>query len=65
MIDENINRFCKIVNEVNELNLELETQKNNFYSGGYSFEEVYESEINKLINLQKELKVLMKLINKN
>jgi hypothetical protein len=61
-MDEHVNRLCKLVVEINEINNKLEKEKSNFYDGGHSFEEIMESEIAVLEKLQTELKELLKWI---
>ena len=60
MIDENIKRFCEVILEINTINKELDKEKADFYYGGYSFEECNSNKINELVDLQNELKVLLK-----
>ena len=60
MIDKNIKRFCEVISEINAINKELDKEKADFYDGGYSFEECNEYKINELVNLQNELKGLLK-----
>lgn len=62
MIDENIKRFCEVILEINTINKELDKEKSNFYYGGYSFEECNSTKIKELVDLQNELKSLLKVI---
>lgn len=54
MIDTNIKEFCRIVQRINELNQFLDEERESFYDGGHSFEECYSTQINELVDLQKE-----------
>jgi hypothetical protein len=60
MVDKNIKRFCELILEINIINNELDKERDNFYDGGYSFEECNECKINELVDLQNELKVYLK-----
>ncbi len=62
MIDIGIKRFCEVIFEINTINDELNKERAAFYDGGYSFEECNEYKIKELVNLQNELKVLLKTI---
>lgn len=64
MGDTDISRFCELVAEINELNLNLRKQSAGFYDGGYSFEEVYQYDLDKLREKQDELRTLLKEITK-
>jgi hypothetical protein len=59
MIDENIKRFCQIVENINDLNKKLDKERENFYDGGYSFEECNSVLIEGLVKLQNEFKILI------
>lgn len=59
MIDKNIKRFCELIEEINEVNKFIDKKRHNYYNGGYTFEEAYEYEIQKLVDLQDEVKVLL------
>jgi hypothetical protein len=60
MINKNIKRFCEVIFEINALNKKLDKEHANFYDGGYSFEECNSTDIEDLVNLQNELKFLLK-----
>jgi hypothetical protein len=60
MIDKNIKRFCQVIEAITETNKLLDKERANFYDGGHSFEECNKSEIEQLVELQNELKVLLK-----
>ena len=60
MIDKNIKRFCEVILEINTINDRLDRERASFYDGGSSFEECNVSEIKKLVDLQNELKSLLK-----
>jgi hypothetical protein len=60
MIDKNIKRFCEVISEINTINKELDKERADFYDGGYSFEECNEYKIKELVDLQNELKGLLK-----
>ena len=60
MIDKNIKRFCEVILEINTINKELDKEKADFYEGGYSFEECNSTKIKELVDLQNELKCLLK-----
>jgi hypothetical protein len=60
MIDKNIKRFCEVILEINTINKELDKERVDFYDGGYSFEECNSTKINELVDLQNELKGLLK-----
>jgi hypothetical protein len=60
MIDKNIKRFCEVILEINTINKELEKERADFYDGGYSFEECNGYKIKELVDLQNELKGLLK-----
>ncbi len=60
MIDNNIKRFCEVISEINSLNRELSKERDNFYDGGYSFEECHERQLKDLVDLQNEFKGLLK-----
>jgi hypothetical protein len=59
MIDENIKRFCQIVENINDLNKKLDKERESFYDGGYSFEECNSVLIEDLVKLQNEFKILI------
>lgn len=65
MIDKNIKRFCQVIEAITEANKSLDKERASFYDGGRSFEECNKSEIEQLVELQKELKVLLKEIQLN
>ena len=60
MIDKNIKRFCEVIFEIKTINKELDKEREDFYYGGYSFEECNEYKIKELVDLQNELKGLLK-----
>lgn len=60
MIDKNIKRFCEVIFEIKTINKELDKEREDFYDGGYSFEECNSTKINELVDLQNELKGLLK-----
>ena len=60
MGDKNINRFCELIFKINEKNEYLKQEKYKFYDGGYSFEKCFEDDIKKLVDMQNELKLLIK-----
>ncbi len=60
MIDKNIKRFCEVILEINSINNQLDKERVDFYDGGYSFEECNSTIINELVQLQNELKRLLK-----
>jgi hypothetical protein len=60
MIDKNIKRFCELILEINTINKELDKERSDFYDGGYSFEECNSHKIEELVDLQNELKGLLK-----
>ena len=62
MIDKNIKRFCEVISEINRINEELDKERASFYDGGHSFEKCNEYKINELVDLQDELKGLLKAI---
>lgn len=64
MGDTDISRFCELVAEINEQNLNIRKQSAGFYDGGYSFEEVYQSDLDRLRKKQEELRTLLKEITK-
>ncbi len=64
LFTNDISRFCVLVTEINELNDDLNKQSADFYDGGYSFEEVYQSDLAKLQTKQEELRTLLKEITK-
>lgn len=64
MLNNDISRFCKLITEINELTDHLKKECSDFYDGGYSFEEVYKSNLEKLETLQEELRSLLKEITK-
>jgi hypothetical protein len=49
-----------VILEINTINDRLDRERASFYDGGYSFEECNECEIKKLVDLQNELKSLLK-----
>lgn len=63
MLDKNIIRFCEVISQINEGNKELKKLRSSFYDGGYSFEHCHKMEIDDLVDLQNELKELLKIIN--
>lgn len=63
MLDENVNKFCKLIAKINTLNDYLEEEYKTFYYGGYSFEKCYEIEFKELQNSQNELKEIIKKLN--
>jgi hypothetical protein len=65
MIDKNIKRFCEVIFQINTINNELDKERAGFYDGGYSFEECNEYKIKELVDLQNEMKVLLKDIQMN
>lgn len=60
MIDNKIKRFCELILEINTINKELDEERINFYYGGYTFEECNQTKINQLVELQNELKQILK-----
>lgn len=60
MIDKNIKRFCEVILEINTINKELDKERSEFYDGGYSFEEGNHYKIKEVVDLQNELKGLLK-----
>lgn len=60
MIDKNIKRFCEVILEINTINKVLDKERVDFYYGGYSFEECNSTKIKELVDLQNELKGLLK-----
>ena len=60
MIDKNIKRFCELILKINTINKELDKERVEFYHGGYSFEKCNEYKIDELVDLQNELKSLLK-----
>lgn len=63
MIDENVNRFCELVLEINSANKKLNFERRTFYDGGHSFEECCKNDILELSNLQSELKQILRKIS--
>jgi hypothetical protein len=61
-IDSNISRYCELVVEINSLTKVLQKEEHNFYYGGHDFEDVYYVQIQEIIDLQIELKELLKTI---
>lgn len=49
MIDENIKRYCEVVEKINVVHKELDVEIANFYDGGHSFEECYSHLIEELV----------------
>ena len=62
-ISELINRYCRVVGEINSINDYLEECKSRFYCGGHSFESVYKSNFDELAELHKEFIELHKSLN--
>lgn len=62
MEPDKINRFCRLVTKINELNDYLQKESANFYDGGHSFEEVYSSDLEELKAAQEELEIIIKTI---
>lgn len=60
MIDKNIKRFCEVILEINTINKEFDKERANFYDGGHSFSECNKYKIKELVDLQNELKELLK-----
>lgn len=60
MIDKNIKRFCEVILEINTINKEFDKERADFYDGGKSFEDCNEYKIKELVDLQNELKGLLK-----
>jgi hypothetical protein len=58
MIDINIKRFCQLVTEINDINQELDKEREVFYDGGNSFEECNQDKIEEIVSLQNEMKNL-------
>lgn len=54
MLNPNIKRYCQLVIEIRERYEVLDNEKNYFYDGGYSFEEVYSYQIEELAKLEGE-----------
>jgi hypothetical protein len=52
-----------VISQINERNEELKKLRSSFYDGGYSFEHCHKMEIDDLVDLQNELKELLKIIN--
>ena len=63
-IDGDIKRFCQVISQITKLNKKLDKAYDNFYSGGYTFEEAYSSEIDDISNLQEEFLELFNRIHK-
>jgi hypothetical protein len=56
------NRFCRLIIKINTLNDKLDQYSIDYYNGGYSFEEIYKTEIDLLSELHFELKEILDLI---
>jgi exonuclease VII small subunit len=59
-MNRGIKRFCELVSEINNKNKELDDARNKFHDGGYSFEEVYESDIAELEKLEKDFESIFR-----
>ena len=57
---DNISRFCFLVAEINKKQSRLLKEENNFYDGGYSFEETYKTDIAELKQLKEELSLVIR-----
>ena len=62
MIDHNIKRFCKLVELINELNDKLDTEREEFYDGGSSFNYQYRVDIEELQGHEDEFRELIKIV---
>jgi hypothetical protein len=58
--DDNIKRYCEVVFEIQKLNAYLDKARDDFYYGGYSFEECYSTDLNELNRLEGEFIDILK-----
>ncbi len=58
--NDDIKRFCEIQNRINELHGILTKEYNQFYDGGYSFEECNYSIFEELVMLEEEFLIIIK-----
>jgi len=63
-MNKNIKRYCELISEINSCNKHLDEEMCNFYSGGYTFEDVYKADIKELEELEDEFLILHKELNK-
>jgi len=59
-LDNTETRFCELVVEINYLTQMLQRERDNFYDGGYSFEEVNKVDLDILSEKRMRLRVLIK-----
>ena len=62
-MNEDIIRYARLIYDINILSIELDKKRNDFYYGGYSFEECYSTDLAELNGYIIELKNIMKKIN--
>jgi hypothetical protein len=60
MINQKIKRFCELISHINIINARLDKERAEYYDGGYSFEELNAHTIKELVDMQDELKALLK-----
>lgn len=58
--DDNIKRYCELVFEIQKLNAYLDKARDDFYSGGYSFEGCYSTDLTELHRLEGEFIDILK-----
>ena len=59
-LDNTETRFCELDVEINYLTQMLQRERDNFYDGGYSFEEVNKVDLDILSEKRMRLRVLIK-----
>jgi hypothetical protein len=62
MLNPYIKRYCQLVVEINERYEFLDYERDIFYDGGHSFEEVYSSSIEELHKLEGEFIDILKML---
>jgi hypothetical protein len=60
--ENDITRYCYLINAINEKVSHLKAQERIHYDGGYSFEEIHKYDIKKLEEMKSELSELLEKI---
>lgn len=59
-MNSDVTRYCELVTEISELNKYLNSEYDDFYYGGHSFEDVYRMDLENLSKLENELILLIR-----
>lgn len=57
---DRIDQYCDLVRRINKKNDYLDKEESKFYSGGHTFEEVYEDDLEELKLMKNRLESIMR-----